>query len=107
MKDSIEPQENIDWRGEVHQQFQTMAKPYQDSDYPSVNLLPMWHGTKAAIVDSIFRSGYANLATTDSGFFGKGIYGAHEAEYSYRVYAKQGGCTHFKLDSMLFSVSCD
>jgi len=24
-------------------------------------------------------------------FFGKGIYGAHEAEYSYRVYAKEGG----------------
>jgi len=84
--------ENIDWWGEVHQQqFKGMAKSYQDNDYPLVNLLPMWHGTKAAIVDSIFRTGYANLATTDSGFFGKGIYGAHEAEYSYRIYAKQGG----------------
>ncbi len=90
-KDTLEPQENTDWRGEVHQQFQMMAKPYQDSDYPSVSLLPMWHGTKTAIVDSIFRSGYASLATTDNGFFGKGIYGAHEAEYSSRVYAKEGG----------------
>ena len=88
---SIESKENIDWRGEVHQQFKAMAKPYQDSDYPSVNLLPMWHGTKKEIVDSIFRTGYVNLATTDTGFFGKGIYGAHEAEYSYRVYAKEGG----------------
>jgi len=51
----------------------------------------MWHGTKKAIVDSIFKTGYANLATTDSGYFGKGVYGAYEAEYSYRVYAKQGG----------------
>jgi len=87
----VESQDNIDWRHEVHQQFEAMAKPYQDSDYPAVKLLPMWHGTKKAIVDSIFRSGYANLATTDNGFFGKGIYGAHEAEYSYRVYAKEGG----------------
>ncbi len=90
-KDPIEPQENIAWRIEVHQQFKAMAKPYLDSDYPSVNLLPMWHGTKTEIVDSIFRTGYASLATTDNGFFGKGIYGAHEAEYSYRVYAKEGG----------------
>ncbi len=91
IQDPIEPQENINWRGKVHQQLQIMANSYQDSDYPCVNLLPMWHGTKAAIVDSIFRTGYANLATTDSGFFGKGIYGAHEAKYSYRVYAEQSG----------------
>jgi hypothetical protein len=31
---------------------------------------------------------YANLATTDGGFFGKGLYSAYEAEYSYRVYGK-------------------
>jgi hypothetical protein len=91
MSDPVEPQENIDWRGEIHEQFKTIAESYRDADYPSVNLLPMWHGTKTATVDSIFRTGYANLATTDNGFFGKGIYGAHEAEYSYRVYAKKGG----------------
>ena len=89
--DPVECQENIDWRSKVHQQFKNMARPYQDSDYPAVNLLPVWHGTKKEIVDSICRTGYASLATTDCGFFGKGIYGAHEAEYSYRVYAKYRG----------------
>lgn len=89
--DSVEHPEKVVWRTKVHQHFKDLAKPYQDSDYPAVNLLPMWHGTKAEVVDSICRTGYANLAITDSGFFGKGIYGAHEAEYSYRVYAKQGG----------------
>ena len=90
-EDRLESQEKIRWRAQVYEQFKGMAKPYQDSDYPSVYLLPMWHGTKADIVDSICRTGYANLAITDSGFLGKGIYGAYEAEYSYRVYAKQGG----------------
>jgi len=86
--DPIESPEKITWRGEIYQQFKTLAKPNQDSDYPAVNLLPMWHGTRREIIDSIFKTGYSNLATTDSGYFGKGIYGAHEAEYSYRVYGK-------------------
>ena len=91
-QEPIESQNQIAWRSEIHQQCLTLAKPYQDSDYPAVNLLPMWHGTKKAIVDSIFKTGYANLATTDAGFFGKGIYGAYEAKYSHRVYAdKQDG----------------
>ena len=73
VQDSIELQENIDWRGAVHQQLQIMAKSYQDSDYPCVNLLPMWHGTEAAIVDRIFRTGYANLETTEVAFLAKGF----------------------------------
>ncbi len=74
------------WRAETNQKFEDLAKPYKDPEYPAVKILPLWHGTKRGILDSIFRTGYANLATTDSGFFGKGLYGAHEAEYSYRVY---------------------
>jgi hypothetical protein len=31
---------------------------------------------------------YANLASTDAGFFGKGLYSAHEAAYAHRVYSK-------------------
>jgi len=90
-QDPVEPAENTKWRQVLHEQFKGIAEPYQDSDYPAVNLVPMWHGTKKEIADSIFRTGYANLATTDCGFFGKGIYSAYEAEYSYRVYAKEGG----------------
>jgi len=76
------------WRKAVNQQWQALSVPYQDSDFPSVKLMPLWHGTKPEVLESLFRTGYANLATTDSGFFGKGIYSAHEAEYSYRVYSQ-------------------
>lgn len=76
------------WRQAVHQQWLTFSDAYPDSDFPAVKLMPAWHGTNPEILDSLFRTGYANLATTDSGFFGKGIYSAHEAEYSYRVYSQ-------------------
>ena len=75
------------WRKKTSELFESMAKPYIDSEYPAVKLLPLWHGTRPEILDSLFRIGYANLATTDTGFFGKGIYSAGEAEYSYRVYS--------------------
>ena len=39
----------------------------------------------------MFSVGFANLALNDSGFFGRGIYGAHEAEYSYQTYAMKHG----------------
>lgn len=76
------------WRQTIHQQWQTLAAPYQDSDYPAVKLMPLWHGTKPEVLESIFTAGYANLANTDAGFYGKGIYSAHEARYAYRLYSK-------------------
>lgn len=76
------------WRGEVGALCEKLAAPYQDFEHPAVKILPLWHGTKPEILDSLFKTGYVNLASTDSGFFGKGIYSAHEAEYSYRVYSR-------------------
>lgn len=84
----IESPENKKWRQTVYDSFETLVRPYLDSDYPAVKFLPMWHGTKPEILDSLFKTGYANLATTDSGFLGKGIYFASEAEYSQRVYSQ-------------------
>lgn len=75
-------------RTQVHNQWQNLAMQYKDSNYPDVKLLPLWHGTRPEILKSLFKTGYVNLATTDSGYFGKGLYFAHEAEYSYRVYSK-------------------
>lgn len=40
---------------------------------------------------SILNGNLANLASTDGGFFGKGVYGTPDAEYAWRVYAKRGG----------------
>jgi hypothetical protein len=78
------------WRQKTHQRFVTQSQPYQDAAAPMVKLMPLWHGTQRAALKSIFKTGFANLATTDSGFFGNGIYGAHEASYAHRVYAKEG-----------------
>ena len=52
-----------------------------------MKIVPAWHGTSTEYLESIFRTGFANLAKVDSGFYGKGIYGAHEAVYSYQEYA--------------------
>jgi energy-coupling factor transporter ATP-binding protein EcfA2 len=76
------------WRKKIHMLSQEMASFYKDSDYPNVKILPLWHGTDPAVLDSIFKAGYANLAKTDPGFFGKGLYGTTEAEYAYRIYGK-------------------
>ena len=74
------------WRLATDRKWAELAKPQADPAYPAVKIVPLWHGTKRGILDSLFRTGYANLAITDSGFFGRGLYGAYEAEYSYRVY---------------------
>lgn len=75
-------------RKKAYDQFMQITRSYADPDYPDVKLLPAWHGTKPQVLDSIFSAGYANLATTDNGYFGKGYYSAYEAEYSYRVYSQ-------------------
>jgi hypothetical protein len=67
-----------------------LSNPYKHYKYPEVKFLPLWHGTKPDYVSSILDTGYANLAITDAGYFGKGIYGSVEAEYSHRVYSSGG-----------------
>lgn len=74
------------FRRETHAALEKIS--YVDPDHPDVKIIPGWHGTRPEALDSIFKTGYSNLAFTDSGFFGKGLYSAYEAEYSYRVYSK-------------------
>jgi hypothetical protein len=81
---------DLAWREATHQKLETWAAPYQDPDAPNVKILPVWHGTNRAALDSIFRAGFVSLASTDTGYFGKGLYGAKEASYSHRVYSKGG-----------------
>ncbi len=77
-----------EWREKSHSILEVMAAPHQDPSCPRVTLVPMWHGTKQELLPSILSTGFSNLATTDSGFFGKGIYAAGEAKYSWTVYGK-------------------
>ncbi len=79
---------NPDWRQEVDLMCQNLSRPFADSDFPAIRILPLWHGTDPKVLDSLFRTGYADLAVTDAGYFGKGLYSAFEAEYSHRVYSK-------------------
>jgi len=81
--------EETKWRGDVVKKWQSFS--VQDTSCPDVYILGSWHGTNPDIVGSIFETGFANLATTDSGFFGKGLYFSREAEYAYRVYSHGEG----------------
>lgn len=75
-------------RQKVYDRWLTFSLPYADHHYPHVKLLPAWHGTKPAYLDSIFRVGYSNLSYTDDGYFGKGLYSTREADYAYRAYCQ-------------------
>ena len=79
---------NVPLRQKTIDHMNAMTQPFVDPDYPDVKLMPTWHGTNPNILDSLFKIGYSNLAFTDAGFFGKGLYSAYEAEYSWRVYSK-------------------
>ncbi len=78
-------EEEAAFRALVEQQLTSQIHPYL-----SLKLLPVWHGTRSDLVSSICEIGYVNLATTDSGFFGKGLYSTVEAEYAHRVYSRGG-----------------
>ena len=84
-------------REATHQSLQKFAEPHADATVPNVMILPLWHGTTEAVSEHIFNTGYGIFNSnnpefvTDDGFFGRGIYTAHEAEYAYRCYAQKHG----------------
>lgn len=66
-----------------------LTKEFTDQEYPHVQLMPCWHGTSDAAAAGIVKAGFAALQTTDDGWFGKGLYFAAEAKYSFEQYAKK------------------
>ncbi len=46
------------------------AEPFHDAAYPDVTIVGAWHGTDSSILPSIMSTSFANLASTDSGYFG-------------------------------------
>jgi len=48
-----------------------------------VSIVRAWHGTSLESAHKILRSGFANLATLDDGWFGKGIYFTTHPEYGF------------------------
>lgn len=60
-------------RDAVFEVVKTLARPFTDTSFPDISIVPLWHGTNASALPSILNGSFANLASTDSGFFGKGI----------------------------------
>eukprot|EP00727_Mastigamoeba_balamuthi_P013681 m51a1_g8936 hypothetical protein (1547) ;mRNA; r:915616-920621 len=75
-------------RAAVAERLAGMAGKTPEAAYPNVKVVAMWHGTRAEALESVFRAGFASLATTDEGFFGKGVYSAYEARYASEVYSR-------------------
>ena len=68
--------------------------------YTNVKILPLWHGTTAAICDSICKTGFTSFGNhaliqggvslvqkNDIGFFGNGIYFTNSARYAADIYS--------------------
>eukprot|EP00727_Mastigamoeba_balamuthi_P001731 m51a1_g11555 hypothetical protein (584) ;mRNA; r:4175-16007 len=83
-----ERESNRALRTAVRDRLMDMVRKNPEAAFPNVKLVPMWHGTRAEALESVFRAGYANLATTDEGFFGKGVYSTYEARYASEVYSR-------------------
>lgn len=56
--------------------------------YKGVSIVPVFHGCRKEVVYEICETGFANLKTTDSGYFGSGIYGSPQSEYAGTVYGE-------------------
>ncbi len=81
------PESHLQQRKTVLDIFRAHARPLSDPAYGEVTIAGMWHGTHEAVLPSIMGTSFANLASTDCGYFGKGIYTTMDAEYAHRCYA--------------------
>ncbi len=78
-------------REAIYSRARTLEANFHDQEYGSARLLPVWHGfLDAKSINGICRDGLANLAHTDAGFFGKGLYFTDHPDYAYKIYSKRG-----------------
>jgi hypothetical protein len=75
-----------EWREAVLNQFDALTASNTDPDYPDVKLAFFFHSTHHNSVKGISAGGFANLALTDPGFYGKGIYTTNAGGYALDVY---------------------
>jgi len=103
-------EEDAQLRQKVNQRWKAMTDPYSPVTIPGANsrkdsyahtkILPLWHGTKAAICHSICQTGFTFFGkhqllqegkkdenNTDTGYFGAGIYFTNSARYAAEVYS--------------------
>ena len=53
-----------------------------NSSLEHANMMLLWHGCPPSKIERICNTGCADLATTDAGFFGRGVYCTPEADYA-------------------------
>ena len=56
-------------RDDIVRAAKALARPFSDISFPDVSILPVWHGTSAGALSSILNGSFANLASTDSGYY--------------------------------------
>ena len=94
----------------VNDRWKEMTAPYspfivqganqRKDKYTNAKILPLWHGTKAAICDSVCKTGFTSFGkqdiihgstgpgpNTDIGYFGSGIYFTNSARYAADIYS--------------------
>lgn len=67
-----------------------MAKAQSPEGCTHTKVVAMFHGPKKRYLDSIFCGNLANLAKTDAGYFGNGVYHTSSAQYAYKYTDKEG-----------------
>ena len=93
-------------RENTYQLLQQFAAPNHDPELPNIMILPLWHGTSDETAHQIFKTGFGIFnsnnpqVVTDEGYFGRGVYTTHEAEYAFRCYAQQ------HADNAVLILSC-
>ena len=103
-------EEDFALRQKVNDRWKEMTAPYspfiiqgsnqRKDKYTDVKILPLWHGTTAAICDSICKTGFTSFGkhaliqggaspgqNTDIGYFGSGIYFTNSARYAADIYS--------------------
>jgi hypothetical protein len=75
-------EKNVPQRKKYNEKMENLAV----EKYKGVSIIPVFHGCRKQVVYEICETGFANLKTTDMGYFGAGIYGTPHAEYAATVY---------------------
>ena len=76
--------------------FNTLENDGRRRDWKETKILPLWHGSSAAVAHSVAESGFVYFGktslggtqtkSTDVGFFGSGIYFTNSARYAADIY---------------------
>ncbi len=79
-------------------------KGYSRKRDESIKVVPLWHGTADSVVRNVCETGFAALATTDDGYFGKGLYFTNSAGKNHAgiAFSSRNAILHFVCELLTF-----